>query len=369
MKQTAVFGEMSFELTDKWTVTGGARWFEYDREETQIYNVPYGLPVAGDYAGGGRQQRSGKESDTVFKFSTDFKIDDDRMVYALYSEGFRLGGSNSARAAAAGVIPLEYGPDTLKNYEAGLKSQWFDDSVQLNVSFFLMQWDDIQRNTSGSDSDNPWWMRGTFNAGKAEQKGVEIVTSWKATENLSLDASIFLADPEFTEDAAFPDGELAVKKGLPMPISPEQKFWVSAGYTLPNFMGLQGDTWVRASYTYQSEIWNSVDAVFCYTYPEECVDPDDFEDDPEGLAAAIVAEKADNADQLIPSSSSTTLQLGFTHDSGWEAALVVRNLFDEHGINWLGSSDYGEIFGDPRFRNVVTLQKPRTISLSFSKKW
>ena len=61
--------------------------------------------------------------------------------------------------------------------------------------------------------------------------------------------------------------------------------------------------------------------------------------------------------------------MGFTHSSGWEAALIVRNLFDEQSVNWLSSSNYGEFFGDPRYRFIRTLQQPRTVSLSFTKKW
>ena len=51
-------------------------------------------------------------------------------------------------------------------------------------------------------------------------------------------------------------------------------------------------------------------------------------------------ERADALQQLVPSWSTTTLQLGFTHDSGWETALIVRNLFDEQGVNWLSSASY-----------------------------
>ena len=70
-------------------------------------------------------------------------------------------------------MPAEYKPDTLKNYEAGIKSRWLDQSLQLNLTAFFMEWEDIQLNRSGSTAGNPWWMRGTFNGGKAEQKGVE----------------------------------------------------------------------------------------------------------------------------------------------------------------------------------------------------
>jgi iron complex outermembrane recepter protein len=94
------------------------------------------------------------------------------MLYFVYSEGFRLGGANSPRAVQAGVgIPAEYGPDTIKNYELGLKSLWLDKRLQLNIDVFLMHWDDIQlyaRTDGGS-----WWVRGIFNGKTAEQKGIE----------------------------------------------------------------------------------------------------------------------------------------------------------------------------------------------------
>ena len=355
VKQKAVFGELTFDLTERWSVTGGARWFEYDRKDFEIRNVPLGFPVDSDVEGGGRVDSSGTDSDTIFKASTEYRFDEDRMIYALYSEGFRLGGSNSERAAANGILPLEYGPDTLQNYEAGLKSRWLEDALQLNVSLFFMQWDDIQLNTTGSNAGNPWWMRGTFNGGKAEQKGVEISANWQVTEQFSFEASAFLADPEFSEETVYPDGGSAIAEGTVMPVSPEEKYWLAAEYQFPNFMNLSGNLWTRASYSYQSEIWNDLDAILDYQEAET----------PEDRAAA--------RDQLIPSSSSTTLQFGFTHDDGWEAALIVRNLFDEDGIDWMSTSDYGNSpnagFDDQRFRYVRTQQRPRTIGLSFSKKW
>ena len=45
IKQKAVFGEVTYDLTEKWSVTGGMRWFEYDRHEVEVSVVPRGLPV------------------------------------------------------------------------------------------------------------------------------------------------------------------------------------------------------------------------------------------------------------------------------------------------------------------------------------
>jgi len=342
IKQKAVFGETTYwVLPNKWSLTAGARWFQYDRRELDTYEVPRGLPSfrsQGDVAVG--LFREGKDESTVFKFGTEFHFDEDRMAYFLYSEGFRLGGNNSVRAASTGVLPLEYQPDTLKNHELGFKSKWLDGKLLLNVALFYMKWTDIQLNEQAS----PYWVRGTFNGGAAEQKGIEINGTVNFTNNFSLQASVFRADPEFTEDTVYPDDSI-LPSGTTMPISPEEKYWASLNYTFPDFIPANGNLWTRFAYSYQSETWASVTAIM-----------------------------DNNRERLVPSWSSGTFQVGYSHDDGWDAALVVRNVFDETGVNWISSSNYSldgstALPADPRFRYVRTLQKPRTISLSFTKKW
>ncbi len=335
IKQKALFGELTYSLTERWSLTGGARWFEYDRREFEIYQVPKGLPVTGGYATGGRNESKGKSSDMVFKLGTEFHFDKDRMAYLLYSEGFRLGGKNSARAAATGEVPAEYAPDKLQNYEVGVKTQWLNNTLQLNAAAFLMRWDDIQLN----EGSTPWWVRGTFNGGKAEQKGVEINGTMNLSRNLSVEASVFLADPEFIERTVFTDGDV-LESGNPMPVSPKHKYFAAVDYTLPRFSPWSGDFWMRGSWSWQSKTWKNIDAI---------IDND--------------------RDLLIEPWSSTSMQFGFTHDDGWDLSLDVRNVFDQHNVDWKGDSDYGALFGDPRFRNPVTLQRPRTISLKFGRKW
>ena len=343
VRQKAVFGEVTYELTDRWSVTGGARWFEYDRHEIETEQIPRGFPLFdfdedGNFFLAEPVESSGKDDDVVFKFGTQFQFDDDRMIYALYSEGFRLGGKNSARASQSGALPETFKPDKLENYEVGLKSQWLDNRLQLNASLFFMKWSDIQLNTGGGDND-PWWLRGTFNGSEAEQKGIELSGEVRFTSNFSMEGSVSLMDPEFSEDFVEPSGN-TIEKGSPMPNSPEEKLWIAAEYRLPGLFARDGEFWTRASYTYQGKYWNSRTAI-----------------------------QDDNRDQIIPSSASTTLQFGYSSNNGWDTALIVRNLFDEADVGWLSSVDYGSDFGDPRFRYVRTLQRPRSISLSFTKKW
>ncbi len=363
VKQLAFFGEMTYNLTDKWSVTGGARWFEFDRNQFDMYQVPKGLPSDSDPEANGLVSQ-GTDSDTTFKFATDYHFTPDVMLYFLYSEGFRLGGSNSQRAADTGEVPLEYGPDSLANYEAGLKSEWLDHRLQLNVSAFFMQWDDIQVHFSDTDRDNggAYWIEGNINGGKAEQKGVEFNGTWYATDRLNFSWSAFLASPEFTEDTFRENDDPAtadpyIAKGWTMPVSPKEKYWASVEYTFPDFLPWAGDFWTRFSYTYQGKVWDSLSAI------------EDFE------LAETDQERADALEFYLPEWKSGTFQIGFTSESGWDAALIVRNVFDDASYSYLSGSWYGEDFtgvnadGDPRWKHVRTLQRPQSVYLSFSKKW
>ncbi len=355
VKQLAFFGEMTYDLTDKWSVTGGARWFEFDRDSFDLYQTPRGLPVQSDPDANGLTSTS-KDSDTTFKFATRYQFTPEIMAYALYSEGFRLGGENSQRAVDTGIVPPTYGPDYLSNYEAGIKSQWFDNRLLLNISAFLMEWDDIQlRLTStnrDSAQDGAFWIEGNFNGGKAEQKGVEFNGSWYATERLSFEWSAFLASPEFTEDTFVPNtDEVYIAKGTTMPVSPKEKYWAAVEYTFPDFLPLQGDLWTRFSYTWQGKVWDSLDAI------------EDFE------SAETPEEREEALEFLIPEWKSGTFQIGFTSENGWDMAFIVRNVFDDAGYTYLSSTHYGEFIGEERWRYIRNLQRPRNYALSFTKRW
>ena len=147
------------------------------------------------------------------------------MVYLLYSEGFRLGGSNSARAAASASFR-----SSTAGHAQELRGRAEEPVVRRHrAAQRVAVLHGMGRHPAQhlrQQLDNPWWMRGTFNGGKAEQKGAEIDGSWSVTENFSLDASAFLAEPEFSEDSIYPDGGRRRSTGRTvMPISPEEKYW------------------------------------------------------------------------------------------------------------------------------------------------
>lgn len=342
-EQMAIFGEVSYDINDKWRVVGGARWFEYDRYNYIQNQFPEGLPPWGTMAFDGATVGTGKTSDVLWKGSVQYQIDDDKMVYFLYSQGFRLGGFNSPRAVATGLVPYEYDPDTMDNYELGLKSKWMDGRLLVNATLFHMAWGEYQQ--SWGDIDGTWWLRGTFNATDVEQTGVELTTSFLATDNLSLDFSLFYGSPEWSEDYWQPwqeEGEDPyIRKGMTMPSSPEWKGWAALYWTIPGLFG-SDEAFLNYTISFQDETVNNLGNV--------------SEQDPEGV---------------VPSWNYSDLQLGARFGNDWTVSLFVRNLFDQEATMYLstGSNYISDFFGADWNRNLRSYNRPRTIGLQVRKNW
>ena len=146
-RDKAIFGELSYDITDKLTVTGGVRWFEAENSLEGYFGFGDGFSgsgksgetlcsfLAGRCCSGDTSswvpfvnktgtapctnlQRRVDEKDTIGKVNVSYKFDSDRMVYATWSRGYRPGGVN--RFAA---IP-PYLSDFLDNYEVGWKTTW-----------------------------------------------------------------------------------------------------------------------------------------------------------------------------------------------------------------------------------------------------
>ena len=231
-------------------------------------------------------------------------------------------------------MPLNYGADTLNNYEAGLKSEWFDNRLQLNVSAFYMIWEDIQISNDGGVEDK-WWLRGMVNGDTARTMGVEVNWDASITDSLRFEGGIFLADPEFNSEFTLLSGEV-VTDGTTMPISPKFKYYFALEYTVWDWRDM-GDLWVRYDTSYQSAVYNGLGSA--------------IDEDPEGKQ---------------PAWTLSNFQLGIQLSAGPQLVLAVNNVWDERTINWLdnGGNFQAAQFGDPRFHNLRSYAAPRSIGLS-----
>ncbi len=351
--QTALFGELSYDLTDDLSVQGGVRWAEFERDYYELTQVPQGLPAFGDrFTGDGSTAEIGKDSDTVYKLGVRYNVDDERMIYGLFSQGFRVGGVNTERAANTGLIPRAYDADLVNNYEVGIKSQWLDRRLTVNATAFFMQWQDYQ----DSASADPWWVRGNINVGDAETLGIEAQFTWRATDNLQFGLNLFAANPEFSDNfcANFVDGvdqgcpvdangdidpdDLQVRAGMPLPNSPEMKAHFDVQYTIPHVLG--GDLWFYYDFSYQSETWNNRVNI--------------IENDRAGIS---------------PDWTWSSLSAGLSLPNQWDVDLQIANLFNQDGYTYVFTAEANdaEYFGDPRYRRLRAQDRPRTVWFTVSK--
>lgn len=160
----AVFGQLSYDLTDRLEANVGGRWFHaqnalkgyfgfaegYSSQSSQAPADRYG--EAGCYAQYGAPSnwqpykgapclvfdKGVKENGSIYRANLTFKINDTKLLYATWSEGYRPGGINRR-----GTLP-PYKSDFLTNYEAGWKTSWGNGSFIFNGAVFREDWKDFQ---------------------------------------------------------------------------------------------------------------------------------------------------------------------------------------------------------------------------------
>jgi iron complex outermembrane recepter protein len=201
--QYAFFVSGDFDIIpDKLTISGGTRWYEYNEFEygsvyqtgTACMNVPNGC-FADDVDINAHNDRV---TYTGFKSRANitWKITPDIMTYFTFSQGFRPGGFNrkdnkGVAPGADGVdqllTPNAYAPDSLTNYEIGLKGQFFEHRLLLNLSAYYMDWDNVQLLLF-----NPTELGNTTfatNGPSYNIKGVEAQFTARVTQGLTFNGS------------------------------------------------------------------------------------------------------------------------------------------------------------------------------------
>lgn len=241
----AAFGELSFDVTDQLTVTGGARVYNYRNSLAGFFGfsagyssrtgeaVCFGPPiVAGSPCTNLDQTTS--DTDAIYKLNATYKITPDILVYATWSQGFRPGGINRR-----GNLP-PYLPDTLDNYELGWKTTF--GAVTFNGAIYQEDWNEIQLSFLGENG-----LTEIRNAGIARIRGVEADFTYRAG-GLTLSASgsyndatirrdfCRIANPAF--DCTFDPGDgrenaLLAPAGTQLPITAKFKGNAIARYEFP----------------------------------------------------------------------------------------------------------------------------------------
>ncbi|HUS25292.1 MAG TPA: TonB-dependent receptor [Candidatus Binatia bacterium] len=196
----ALFGQMTWNLTERWAVTPGVRVnFEHKDVDTAARGHCQGeslgqpcfmaqLLQANDYSQRGLAR---SETDVSPKLAVQYFAPFDVNFYASYARGYKSGGFNSLSFTGD---DLEYAPETAKTLEAGIKSRFFGKTLDLNLGFYRTQFDNLQVLA----------FNGVFfdvsNAASAKSQGLEMDFRWITPyEPLRIMGSAGLLDARYDQ--------------------------------------------------------------------------------------------------------------------------------------------------------------------------
>lgn len=359
-EQIAIFGETVWHLTDTVNLTIGARWFDRDNSVLYFESKPFGNP---DNLAAGGEERKGNMEKVIPKVSVSWNYSDDGMVYALWTEGYRPGGTNRTRGVP--FFPSEYDGDLMTNTEIGLKTTFAEGAGRFNLTAYNMDWTDYQfelvdpASTPCPDEGNPIdgvcgqpWQNVVANAGDAHITGVTAELELALSQNLVVGANAEWHEAEADTDIDLNgDGELTdrsdIQKGKSLPLSAE---WTGAAWATYNFpvASLDGEGYVRLQWSYNGETRSS-------------------------LQGAKPGEEADDQNPSFVNDAYNIgdLKVGVTTES-YEAMFYVNNLTNEIAQYDQGTyAEYGK--GSSQAGTVHTgnvyINRPREVGVRLIMNW
>ncbi|MFC4313064.1 TonB-dependent receptor domain-containing protein [Steroidobacter flavus] len=247
-QQIAGFSELTFNFTDRLSLTAGLRLFNV-REQSSSRSS--GLLAGEDSA----TRQDFDETSTTKKVALQFEASRDHMIYAQAVQGYRNGGANTpvppscaAALQEAGYdgVASAFDPDDLWNYEIGSKNTLFNGRMQLNAAAFYIDWKDMQTTVPLSCG-----IGFVVNAGEAASKGIELETALRPLDGLTVNLSASYLDAELTGVAP----GSASKEGDRLPQSAKLSWNISALYEHPIGGELMG--FARSEVNHVGDRWNS----------------------------------------------------------------------------------------------------------------
>ncbi|RLQ22538.1 TonB-dependent receptor [Seongchinamella sediminis] len=239
-ESVAVYGQADWHISEQFTLTYGVRWAEDEKDITQnaidlLDTTPSGVPlILPEFPA--PVSASDSWSKVTQKLSLAWHPWDGMMLYATYSEGYKSGAFQSqTNLPSTAAQPVE--PEFVKNREVGMKSTWWDKRMQFNLSYFDMDYEDLQ-----VFELNSLFLLTLLNA-QATSEGVEASFDILPTENLSISASYNWNDASYDE---FINSNGVDLSGNYLAFAPEQAYTISGNYRWP----MQGGSTLDFGVTY-----------------------------------------------------------------------------------------------------------------------
>jgi iron complex outermembrane receptor protein len=190
----AGFFEGDYKFSDAWTLTLGGR---YTRDKKDSGLIDPNMPQLATKGSLGNPFEK-TWSEFTPKVSLRYRASPDLMFFGLYSKGFRAGGF-SGRPGTYEAASIPYNPETVDNYEVGIKSEWLDHRLRFNASAYLMKYNDKQEEQSVPTSTGTGQQTVVVNAATADLKGLEVELLAIPTHGMTLALSLGLLDAKYTK--------------------------------------------------------------------------------------------------------------------------------------------------------------------------
>lgn len=186
----AVFGELTYNITDKLSATGGLRYDNENREST--FNGFGDASFVGGVFTQIKQDTtvSGTYSALSPKVALAFAFNEKSNLYATFTRGFRAGGVNAQKLPIN--VPQKFDPEYSNNYEIGYKTQTLGNRLSISASAFYIQWQDLQFFNLVAP-----FTYARENVGDATSTGFELEASAIPVKGLQLDGSFGLASAKY----------------------------------------------------------------------------------------------------------------------------------------------------------------------------
>jgi iron complex outermembrane receptor protein len=338
----AVFGQVSYKLTDALTITGGLR-DTYDAKKTRL--VKASLNAAGVDSYAGRRYVRLSDEQVSWDLSVNYEVNPDLNLYTRAAKGFR-GPTIQGRSAVFNSDFTTANSETILSFEAGFKSTLLDNTLRLNASAFTYEVKDIQLN--GNDVNGNGVL---FNADKAKAYGLEADAEWRPIANLSLTAGVSLLHTEiddknvYAQVCALNGAAGAPNKGVvctvenptvtvgnnvyaqidgnPLPDAPKYNFSFTGRYDIP--VGEAGKVFVATDWNVQGY------TNFVLYKTKEFYSKGNFEGG---------------------------LKLGYENtDKGYEVALFGRNITNEKNLKGVIENYMAAVYNEPRIIGISVSAK------------
>jgi iron complex outermembrane receptor protein len=179
-REWAVFGDLTWQATDRLALIGGARYARDDQSGSATL-------------GGGTQPpafaaRSRSDTSVPWMAAIRYYLAPDVQLYGRAASGYKPGASNAGDPGAPPTVNAE----TLVNYEAGLKSEFLDRRARVDTSVYYADWRHVQ-----FVDYNPYY--NIVDSGNAAAKGAELATAYSPRPGLELTCTAAFTESVFTK--------------------------------------------------------------------------------------------------------------------------------------------------------------------------